>query len=87
MTNISHKVLYTGITNNLERRVYEHKNKTSPTSFTSKYNCNILVFYESTSNIESALDREKQIKAGNRSAKIAGIEKMNPTWRDLSLEF
>jgi putative endonuclease len=87
MANISNKVLYTGVTNNLERRVYEHKSKISPLSFTSKYNCNKLVFYESTSNIESAITREKQIKAGSRLKKITLVEKNNPRWRDLSLDF
>ena len=87
MTNISNKVLYTGITNNLERRVFEHKNKVSPLSFTSKYNCNKLVFYESTSSVESAIIQEKQIKAGNRMKKIILIEKDNPHWKDLSLDF
>ena len=64
ITNKTNKVLYTGVTNNLERRVYEHKNKVFPKSFTSKYNCNKLVFYETTDSIESAISREKQIKGG-----------------------
>jgi putative endonuclease len=82
MTNRS-KTLYTGITNNLQRRVYEHKQKLSP-AFTSKYNINQLVFYEITSDINVALSREKQIKGWLRSKKIALIESMNPEWRDLS---
>jgi putative endonuclease len=82
MTNRS-KTLYTGITNNLQRRVYEHKQKLIP-AFTSKYNINQLVFYEITSDINVALSREKQIKGWLRSKKIALIESMNPEWRDLS---
>jgi putative endonuclease len=82
MTNRS-KTLYTGITNNLQRRVYEHKQKLIP-GFTSKYNINQLVFYEITSDINVALSREKQIKGWLRSKKIALIESMNPEWRDLN---
>ena len=82
MTNKS-KTLYTGITNNLQRRVYEHKQKLIP-GFTSKYNINQLVYYEITSDINVALSREKQIKGWLRSKKIALIESMNPEWRDLS---
>jgi putative endonuclease len=82
MTNRS-KTLYTGITNNLQRRVYEHKQKLIP-CFTSKYNINQLVFYEITSDINVALSREKQIKGWLRSKKMALIESMNPEWRDLS---
>ncbi|MEW6400874.1 MAG: GIY-YIG nuclease family protein [Chloroflexota bacterium] len=85
MTNKS-KTLYTGITNNLERRVYEHKNKLIP-GFTSKYNITKLVHYEETSNVTAALAREKQIKGWLRSKKIALIESENPAWKDLSLEW
>ena len=84
MTNKS-KTLYTGITNNLQRRVYEHKQKLIP-GFTSKYNINQLVYYEITSEINVALSREKQIKGWLRSKKIALIESVNPEWRDLNVD-
>ena len=77
------RVLYTGVTNNLERRVYEHKHKLIP-GFTSKYNVTRLVFYETTTDVHAALEREKQIKGWLRSKKIALIETVNPAWDDLS---
>ncbi len=80
MTNKS-KTLYTGVTNNLMRRVHEHKNKLIP-GFTSKYNIHILVYYESTSNVHAALAREKQIKGWLRAKKIALINSTNPEWKD-----
>jgi putative endonuclease len=86
LTNQSNRVLYTGVTNNLERRVYEHKNKVVE-GFTRKYNCNKLVWYETTGSIESAITREKQIKAGSRAKKILLVETINPTWKDLSLDW
>lgn len=82
MTNKS-RTLYTGVTNNLERRVYEHKNKLLP-GFTSKYHITMLVYYESGDNISVAIAREKQIKGWLRAKKIALIESMNPNWEDLS---
>ncbi|MBV6402144.1 MAG: hypothetical protein CNIPEHKO_02450 [Anaerolineales bacterium] len=85
MTNRS-KTLYTGVTNNLERRVYEHKNKLVA-GFTSKYNITKLVYYEETSNVHAALAREKQIKGWLRAKKIALIEAENPEWKDISLEW
>jgi len=85
MTNKS-RTLYTGVTNNLMRRVHEHKNKLIP-GFTSKYNIKILVYYESTSSIHVALEREKQIKGWLRAKKIVLIESMNPKWNDLSKEW
>jgi len=84
MTNKS-KTLYTGITNNLQRRVYEHKQKLIP-GFTSKYDINQLIYYEITSDINVALSREKQIKGWLRSKKIALIESVNPEWRDLNVD-
>ena len=75
-------MLYTGITNNLQRRVYEHKNKLAD-SFTSKYNVNKLVYYEIGEDIEGAILREKQIKAGSRKKKDELIKKFNPDWKDL----
>jgi putative endonuclease len=85
MTNKS-KTLYTGVTSNLMRRVYEHKNKLIE-GFTSKYNIHILVYYESTPSVHTALAREKQIKGWLRSKKIALIHSMNPEWKDLSEEW
>lgn len=85
ITNKSNRVLYTGVTNDLKRRVYEHKKKLVK-GFTSKYNVKKLVFYDVCEDIESAIVREKQIKGWLRRKKIALIESMNPEWRDLSLE-
>ena len=85
ITNKSNRVLYTGVTNDLRKRVYEHKNKLIK-GFTSRYNVDKLVFYDVCEDIESAILREKQIKGWLRRKKIALIESMNPEWRDLSLE-
>jgi putative endonuclease len=85
MTNRS-KTLYTGITNNLERRVYEHKQKLIP-GFTSKYNITKLVYHEETNDVSVAIAREKQIKGWLRAKKIALIELENPEWKDLSLDW
>jgi putative endonuclease len=82
MTNKS-RTLYTGVTNNLERRVYERKHKLLP-GFTSKYNITKLVFYEAGDDISVAIARDKQIKGWLRAKKIALIESMNPEWKDLS---
>ena len=83
MTNQKKGTLYTGVTNDLERRVYEHKLKLVP-GFTQKYGLNRLVFYEDTDDVSAAISREKQIKGWLRKKKIALIESMNPEWRDLS---
>jgi len=85
MTNKNKTTLYTGVTNNLARRVMEHKNHTF-NGFTHRYNLEYLVYYEISDNIESAIYREKQIKGGSRKKKIALIESINPEWRDLSVE-
>ena len=85
MTNRS-KTLYTGVTNDLKRRVYEHKSKLVE-GFTSKYNINKLVYYDETSDINSAIAREKQIKGWLRRKKIQLIESINPDWKDLSEEW
>lgn len=76
--------LYTGVTNNILERLEQHKNKINKNSFTSKYNINRLVYYETYNNINDAIAREKQVKKWNRKWKIELIEKENPTWRDLS---
>ncbi len=79
-------VLYIGVTNDLERRVSEHKSKTIP-GFTSDYNVTKLVYFESFSNIRDAIAREKQWKSWRRSKKVALLEATNPEWRDLSEDF
>jgi len=86
ITNYTNRVLYTGVTNNLYRRLYEHKNKTIK-GFTSKYNCNKLIYFESTISIVSAIDREKQIKSWSRKKKIDLINGSNPEFIDLSLDW
>jgi len=80
------RTLYIGVTNDLERRVYEHEQKVLP-GFTSRYTTDRLVYCEMTTDIETALTREKQIKAWRRSKKAALIEASNPRWRDLSLDW
>lgn len=82
MTNARNHVLYTGVTNNLKRRVYEHKAGLGG-SFSKRYNVVKLVYYEYGSSINSALLREKQIKGDSRQKKIDLIDSMNPTWKDL----
>jgi len=83
MTNKYNTVLYTGITNNIQRRVYEHKNK-SIKGFTSKYNITKLVYYEDYEDVNAAICREKQIKGWTRKKKDELINKLNPDWKDLS---
>ena len=80
------RTLYVGVTNDLERRMYEHKHKLVP-GFTSKYNVTWLAYYEQTPDVASAIAREKQIKGWRRSKKVALIESSNPRWKDLSLEW
>lgn len=78
--------MYTGVTNDLKRRVYEHKSKLI-SGFTKKYNITKLVYYEGTNEVTSAIVREKQIKGWLRRRKIALIELANPRWKDLSEEW
>jgi len=82
LTNKYNKVLYVGVTNNLIRRVYEHKNKLI-IGFTSKYNINKLVYYESFPSVFDAIKREKEIKGWKREKKFALINSFNPKWKDL----
>jgi len=82
MTNAHHTVIYSGVTHNLARRVYQHKTGVGGI-FTRKYNICKLVYYELTDNIYSALAREKQIKGGSRKKKIELVNSMNPEWKDL----
>ena len=86
MTNKSNRVLYIGMTNDIQRRVYEHKNKLIE-GFTSKYNINKLVYFEHTTDVNSAIEREKALKKWSRVKKINLIETQNPTWIDLSETF
>ena len=83
LTNANHTVLYTGVTNNLERRVAEHKAGIHE-GFTKKYNVHKLVHFETYGNINDAIAREKQIKAGSRAKKLALINIDNPNWQELA---
>jgi putative endonuclease len=82
MTNKYNNVLYTGVTNDLQRRVIEHKTGKAG-SFTKKYKLSKLVYYESGDNIELAIQREKEIKGGSRKKKIELVNSINPDWQDL----
>ncbi len=82
MTNYNKTTLYIGVTNNLKRRVYEHKNKLID-GFTKRYNITFLVYYECFDNIQNAILREKQLKGGSRQKKIDLINDFNPEWKDL----
>lgn len=86
MSNERNTTLYTGVTNDLPRRVIEHKEKIFPKSFSAKYNLTKLVYYEAGGDISGAIAREKQIKAGSQKKKEALITSINPTWKDLSEE-
>ena len=79
-TNVT---LYIGVTKDLVRRVYEHREHLDPDSFTSKYKVHKLVYFEETSDVRVALEREKQLKGWRRSKKNALVESMNPEWKDL----
>ena len=81
-TNQRNTVLYTGVTNNLNRRIFDHKNKIIK-GFTQKYNINKLVYFEGFDNIEEAIEREKQLKGGSRKRKEDLINSLNPNWKDL----
>ena len=79
--------LYTGVTSNLIKRMYEHKTKAHIESFTAQYNVDMLVWYVEGNDMSAAIDLEKKIKNRNRAWKLALIEKGNPEWKDLSTEF
>ena len=83
ITNQYNKILFTGSTTLLRARIWEHKSKAFPNSFSAKYNCNKLVWYEVFPTIMEAIEKEKQIKASNRKNKKLLIEKLNPEWKDL----
>ena len=86
LTNWNNRVIYVGVTGNLERRVYEHKNKLHE-GFTQKYNVNKLVYYESSCDVMAAIECEKQIKKWRREKKNQLVIQMNPNWDDLSLDW
>ncbi|MCW5908541.1 MAG: GIY-YIG nuclease family protein [Chitinophagales bacterium] len=84
LTNRHHTVLYVGVTANLPARIQQHKEKVFPKSFTAKYNCDKLVYYQTFSTIEEAIAEEKRIKGGSRQKKIELVNSLNPNWIDLS---
>ena len=86
LSNTTNSTLYIGVTNDLKRRIYEHKNKLVE-GFTDKYNVNKLVYFEKTSDIEAAIQREKNLKKWKREWKLELIKKSNPLMKDLSLEW
>ena len=86
LTNKSNRVLYIGVTNNLVRRIFEHKEKMVD-GFTARYNIDKLVYYEVTNDVKVAIEREKQLKKWARSKKDWLIQQQNPLWKDLSLNF
>jgi putative endonuclease len=86
LTNWNNNVLYVGMTNNLERRVYEHKNKMIE-GFTKKYNLKKLVYFEETEDVIAAITREKEIKKWRRGKKNQLVDRMNPGWEDLALKW
>ena len=83
LANNRNTVIYTGVTKDLIRRVYEHRHHLDPDSFTAKYDVTRLVFYEATTDVRAAIEREKQIKSWSRNRKTDLIYEMNPQWVDL----
>ena len=83
LANSTNVAIYTGVTNDLIRRVYEHKNNLEPKSFTAKYKIHKLVYFETTTDVRSAIAREKQIKGHSRKWKNELINSINPEWNDL----
>lgn len=82
LTNRFHGTLYTGVTSNLQKRIWEHKNRIHP-GFCTKYHLDKLVYFEIFAEIYDAISREKQIKGGSRKSKVRLIESINPGWKDL----
>ncbi len=85
-TNQYNRVLYTGVTADLKSRIFQHKSKLDPSSFTAKYNANKLVYFEFFSTITEAIEEEKKIKGGSRASKIKRIESLNKQWVELYSE-
>lgn len=86
LTNKNNTVLYTGVTNSLQRRLHEHRNSKG-SSFTAKYRCTKLVYFEEAIDSLSAIQREKQIKAGSRAKKLQLVDSQNPKWEDLGKQY
>jgi len=86
LANKRNGTLYIGVTSDLKKRIYEHKEKLAD-GFTKKFGVNILVYFDTTTDVNQAILREKQLKSWKRDWKIRLIESINPEWRDLSLEF
>ena len=84
LSNRYNTVIYTGVTSHLEQRIFQHKNKVFPGSFSARYEVHKLVYFETFDSIRDAITREKQIKAGSRARKVSLIESVNPDWQDLS---
>ena len=85
LTNWNNKVIYVSVTNDLNRRIYEHKNKLI-SGFTKKYNLNKLVYFEETYDINAAINREKEIKKWRREKKDILVNQINPNWQDLAMD-
>ena len=83
LSNATNTTIYTGVTDNLEPRLWEHRNHIDPKGFTARYDINKLVHYETTPDIRAAIEREKQIKSWSRKKKNELISKHNPEWKDL----
>ena len=86
LTNSWRNVLYIGVTGSLQKRIWQHKNKAVP-GFTSRYNCDLLVYFEEYDEIDQAIAREKQLKGWTRAKKNALIESKNPKWQDLAADW
>lgn len=84
LTNKNNSVLYVGVTSNIKQRIQQHKTGFYPNSFSKRYNINKLVYFEFHPSSMDAINREKQLKAGNRQKKIDLVNSMNPEWKDLS---
>ena len=87
MANTRFTTLYVGVTNDLMRRVFEHRRRTDPQSFTARYNLTRLVYFEETTDVEAAITREKQLKSWSRARKVALIDVLNPTHDDLAADW
>ena len=87
LANETNVCIYVGVTNDLVRRLYEHRNELDPNSYTARYHVHKLVYFEETTSIVAAIEREKQLKSWNRKRKNKLIESMNPQWKDLSSEW
>ena len=87
LANETNVCIYVGVTNDLVRRLYEHRNELDPNSYTARYHVHKLVYFEETTSIVAAIEREKQLKSWNRKRKNNLIESMNPQWKDLSSEW